>query len=153
MSTNDEREGLARAKAINTVLADLLLPLISDPAERIERGNLACRTIMDRLASLPAPAAGEAVAWILDNGHGYKELSHTRRDDDPRWKPLYAAPQAPATGGDAFQAVYSAIHNYVPDEGHGLQCLGAIMRLNGNDRIALSRAVLTALRADPRGDG
>lgn len=63
--TNQGDAAEAVARAINTVLADLLFSLIADPGERAARGELACRTILDRLASRSAPdKADEVVAWV-----------------------------------------------------------------------------------------
>ena len=49
-------EELARHKAVNRILGELLAPLIPDLIERIEVGNRTCSLI---LASLSTPTDGE----------------------------------------------------------------------------------------------
>lgn len=78
--------------------------------------------IADRLNArivAPAPAAGEAVAWWYrneDSCHPTQECVVLKRWPDkerPGWTehPLYAAPQPPATGGDAEERVARAIYD------------------------------------------
>lgn len=47
-------EGLAKAKAVNLILAELLAPLIPDLFERIEVGNRVCSLILADLAVSPS---------------------------------------------------------------------------------------------------
>lgn len=48
-----------------------------------------------------------------------------------------------AAEGQLLQSIYAAIHNFVAQDGDG-RCLGAVLRLNGEDRIALAHAVAVA---------
>lgn len=54
-------EGLAKAKAVNLILAELLAPLIPDLFERIEVGNRVCSLILAALAA-PSPVVGDREA-------------------------------------------------------------------------------------------
>lgn len=51
-----ERRDMARRKAVNTVLAEMLFPLIPDLAERTRVGNNTASLILEALSAIPVPS-------------------------------------------------------------------------------------------------